>query len=141
RAAYAYFARIDELGGMVEAIKQSFPQREIADASFKYQREVDAGERIIVGVNEFEVSDDDDIPTLKIDPALERKQIDRVKATKARRDSATVESALAEMKRAASTSENLMPHFIDAARARTTEGEMIAALQEVFGTYSEVPVF
>jgi methylmalonyl-CoA mutase N-terminal domain/subunit len=141
RAAYEYFARIDELGGMVEAIKQSFPQREIADASFRYQNEVDSRARIVVGVNDYEVSDDAQIPTLKIDPALERKQVERVKATKARRDSAAVEAALAELKRAAATDENLMPRFIAAAGARTTEGEMIAALQDVFGTYSESPVF
>ncbi|MGZ5307879.1 MAG: acyl-CoA mutase large subunit family protein [Solirubrobacterales bacterium] len=142
RAAYEYFARIDELGGMVEAIKQSFPQREIADASFRYQQEVDSKQRIVVGVNDYEVSGDEQIPTLKIDPALERKQVDRVKATKASRDSVAVESALAELKRAAATEgENLMPHFIAAARSRTSEGEMIAALQEVFGTYRESPVF
>ncbi|MGZ5309479.1 MAG: acyl-CoA mutase large subunit family protein [Solirubrobacterales bacterium] len=141
RAAYEYFARIDELGGMVEAIKQSFPQREIADASFRYQQEVDSKQRIVVGVNDYEVSGDEQIPTLKIDPALERKQVDRVKATKAGRDSAAVESTLTELKRAAATDQNLMPLFIEAARARATEGEMIASLQEVFGTYSESPVF
>jgi methylmalonyl-CoA mutase N-terminal domain/subunit len=141
RAAYEYFARIDELGGMVEAVKQSFPQREIADASFKYQREVDSKQRIVVGVNEFQIEDDVEIPTLKIDRALEAKQVGRLKATKTRRDSAAVESTLAEVKRAAATDENLMPYFIEAARARASEGEMIAALQEVFGSYTEVPVF
>ena len=141
RAAYEYFARIDELGGMVEAIKQSFPQREIADASFRYQREVDSKQRIVVGVNDYEVADDAAIPTLKIDPALERKQVERVKATRARRDSAAVEASLAELKRAAAGEANLMPLFIEAARARATEGELIAALQEVFGTYAEAPVF
>ncbi len=140
-AAYSYFARIDELGGMVEAIKQSFPQREIADASFRYQREVDSKQRIVVGVNEYEQSGDEEIPTLKIDSALERKQVGRLEATKARRDSAAVEAALAELKSAAATDQNLMPLFIDAARVRVSEGEMIAGLQEVFGTYSEVPVF
>jgi methylmalonyl-CoA mutase N-terminal domain/subunit len=141
-AAYSYFARIDELGGMVESIKQSFPQREIADASYKYQREVDAKQRIVVGVNEFR-SDvaGDEIPTLKIDPAMERKQVGRLQATKQRRDSAAVEAALAELKRAAATDENLMPVILDAARARVSEGEMIAALQEVFGSYTEMPVF
>jgi methylmalonyl-CoA mutase N-terminal domain/subunit len=140
-SAYEYFARIDELGGMVEAVKQSFPQREIADASFKYQREVDSKQRIVVGVNEFQIDDDVEIPTLKIDRALEAKQVGRLKATKTRRDSAAVESTLAELKRAAATDENLMPYFIEAARARVSEGEMITALQEVFGSYTEVPVF
>jgi methylmalonyl-CoA mutase N-terminal domain/subunit len=140
-AAYAYFARIDELGGMVEAIKQSFPQREIADASFKYQREVDRKERIVVGVNDYVSQGDEEIPTLKIDPAMERKQIGRLRATKEKRDSAAVEKALAELKAAAATEANLMPLIMDAARVRASEGEMISALQEVFGSYTEMPVF
>jgi methylmalonyl-CoA mutase N-terminal domain/subunit len=141
QAAYRYFARIDELGGMVEAIKQDFPQREIADASFRYQREVDASQRIVVGVNDYRHADDAEIPTLRIDPALERKQRDRLAATKARRDSAAVERSLAELKGAAAAGENTMPRFLDCARARTSEGEMVAALQEVFGTYTESPIF
>jgi methylmalonyl-CoA mutase N-terminal domain/subunit len=142
RAAYEYFARIDELGGMIEAIKQSFPQREIADASFRYEEEVRQGKRIVVGVNEHRAEDEEQTPILRIDPALERKQIERLGATRARRDSAAVERALAELKRAAASPErNLMPHFIEAARARASEGEMVAALQEVFGTYTETPVY
>ncbi len=141
RAAYEYFARIDELGGMVEAIRRNFPQREIADAAFTYQREVDERRRIVVGVNDFVAEDEQEMPILKIDPALERKQAERLAVTRARRDAAAVESALAELKRAAATDENLMPPIIEAARARTTEGEMIAAMQEVFGTYTESPVF
>jgi methylmalonyl-CoA mutase N-terminal domain/subunit len=140
RAAYEYFARIDELGGMVEAIKQNFPQREIADASFRYQQEVDQRKRIVVGVNEY-VSDEGQIPILRIDPALERKQRGRVEATKARRDSAAVERTLAELKAAAATEANLMPPIIACAKARVSEGEMVAALQQVFGSYTELPVF
>jgi methylmalonyl-CoA mutase N-terminal domain/subunit len=140
-AAYGYFSRIDELGGMVEAIKRDFPQREIADASFVYQREVDSKQRIVVGVNEYQHADDEPIPTLKIDPALETKQRGRLEATKARRDSAEVERTLTELKAAAAAGENLMPRFLDCARARTSEGEMVAALQEVFGTYTESPIF
>ncbi len=94
RAAYDYFARIDELGGMVEAIKQNFPQREIADASFRYQQEVDSKQRIVVGVNDYVQEDDEEIPILRIDPELERKQKGRVETTKARRDSAEVERTL-----------------------------------------------
>jgi methylmalonyl-CoA mutase N-terminal domain/subunit len=141
RAAYEYFARIDELGGMVEAIRRNFPQREIAEAAFAYQRELDERKRIVVGVNDFVQDGEEPTPTLKIDAALEQKQVDRLQATKARRDGAAVESALAELKRAAATEENLMPPIIEAARARATEGEMIAAMQEVFGTYTESPVF
>jgi methylmalonyl-CoA mutase N-terminal domain/subunit len=140
-AAYDYFARIDELGGMVEAIRRNFPQREIADAAFTYQREVDERSRIVVGVNDFVQEDEQPTPILRIDPALERKQTDRLAATRSRRDGAAVESALAELKRAAATDANLMPPIIAAARARTTEGEMISAMQEVFGTYTESPVF
>jgi methylmalonyl-CoA mutase, N-terminal domain len=142
RAAYEYFARIDELGGMVEAIKQSFPQREIADASFRYQEEVRDRKRIVVGVNEYELEDEEQIPILRIDPELERKQVDRLASTRSRRDSAAVERALAELKQAAASPDrNLMPYFVESARARASEGEMIAALQEVFGTYTETPIF
>jgi methylmalonyl-CoA mutase N-terminal domain/subunit len=142
RAAYEYFARIDELGGMVEAIRESFPQREIADASFRYQTEVNERRRIVVGVNEFVHEDEEEIAILRIDPGLERKQIDRLAATRARRDGSEVERTLGELRRAAATEgENLMPHIIEAARARATEGEMVATMQEVFGTYRESPVF
>jgi methylmalonyl-CoA mutase N-terminal domain/subunit len=142
RAAYEYFARIDELGGMVEAIKQSFPQREIADASFRYQEEVRDRKRIVVGVNEYRADDEDEIATLRIDPALERKQVGRLGATRDRRDAAGVERTLGELKQAAASPDrNLMPFLIEAARARATEGEMIAALQEVFGSYRETPIF
>jgi methylmalonyl-CoA mutase, N-terminal domain len=140
-AAYGYFARIDELGGMVEAIRRNFPQREIADAAFTYQREVDERKRIVVGVNDLTQEDEEPTPILRIDPALERKQVDRLQATRARRDSVAVEGALAELKRAAATEENLMPPILAAAGARATEGEMIAAMQEIFGTYTESPVF
>ncbi|HEX3174369.1 MAG TPA: methylmalonyl-CoA mutase family protein [Solirubrobacterales bacterium] len=140
-AAYDYFARIDELGGMVEAIRRNFPQREIADAAFTYQREVDERKRIVVGVNDFVAEDEEPTPILRIDPALERKQVERLAATRARRDGAAVEAALGELKQAAAGEGNLMPPIVAAARARATEGEMIAALQEVFGTYTESPVF
>src|SRR5918912_385888 len=89
-AAYEYFRKIDELGGMVEAIKQNYPQREIADASFRYQEEVDEGRRIVVGVNRYVEGDDGQMPILRIDPSLERKQIGRVRAVRARRDGAAV---------------------------------------------------
>jgi methylmalonyl-CoA mutase N-terminal domain/subunit len=140
-AAYGYFARIDELGGMVEAIRRNFPQREIAESSFTYQQELNERRRIVVGVNDFVQGDEEAMPILKIDPALEGKQVDRLAATKAARDGADVEFALAELKRAAAGEENLMPPIIEAARTQATEGEMIAAMQEVFGTYTESPVF
>src|SRR4051794_5464150 len=141
RAAYEYFTRIDELGGMVEAIKQNFPQREIADASFRYQQEIDRGERVVVGVNRYR-SEDAELPILRIDPALEQKQIDRVQAVRAKRASERVEAALKTLQEAAAhEDQNLMPHLLDCARVHATEGEIIQALQQVFGSYTEVPVF
>src|SRR5687767_2913151 len=139
--AYDYFRRIDELGGMVEAVKRGFPQREIADASWELQEEIDAGERTVVGVNKYRHEDDDPLPILRIDPALERKQIGRVQAVRARRDASAVESALSTVRSAADTGQNLMPSLLDAARAHATEGEIVEALQSVFGSYTETPVF
>ena len=140
-AAYGYFARIDELGGMVEAIRRNFPQREIADASFTYQQELNDRKRIVVGVNDYTEDDEDPTAILRIDPALEGKQVARLAATKSRRDGTAVASALADLKQAAAGDGNLMPPIIAAARVRATEGEMILAMQEVFGTYTESPVF
>jgi methylmalonyl-CoA mutase, N-terminal domain len=141
-AAYRYFARIDELGGMVAAIRENFPQREIADASFRYQTELGERRRIVVGVNDFTLAEEEAIPTLRIDPAFEATQAERLAATRARRDAAAVERSLAALRAAAAAEgENLMPRLIEAARARATEGEMIAAMQEVFGSYTETPVF
>jgi methylmalonyl-CoA mutase N-terminal domain/subunit len=140
--AYGYFAKIDELGGMVAAVKQNFPQREIADASYELQGEIDAGRRIVVGVNAHTEGDHHQTPLLQIDPSLERKQIDRVQAVRARRDATEVEGTLAALKTAAAKEDaNLMPPLLDAARAHVSEGEIIQALQEVFGSYTETPVF
>jgi len=140
-AAYEYFARIDQLGGMVEAIKQNFPQREIADASFNYQQQVDDGKRIVVGVNRYQVLDDAPLEILRIDPALEQKQVERVQAARAKRDGEAVEASLAALKAAAAGDQNLMDPLLDAARAHATEGEIVESLQTVFGTYTETPVF
>jgi methylmalonyl-CoA mutase N-terminal domain/subunit len=140
--AYAYFAKIDELGGMVAAVKQNYPQREIADASFELQCEIDAGRRIVVGVNSYTEGDDEATPILRIDPTLERKQIDRLQLVRAQRDAAAVEAALSALKQSAATDgENLMPGLLDAARAHTSEGEIVQALQTVWGDYRESPVF
>ncbi|MDX6661564.1 MAG: methylmalonyl-CoA mutase, N-terminal domain [Solirubrobacteraceae bacterium] len=141
RQAYDYFAKIDELGGMVEAVKHNFPQREIADAAFAYQREVDEGRRVVVGVNAFEEEGEEPLEILRIDPGLERKQIGRLETTRAKRDAAAVERALAHLREQAAGEANLMPGLLDAARAHATEGEIVEALQAVFGTYTEAPVF
>jgi methylmalonyl-CoA mutase N-terminal domain/subunit len=140
--AYEYFKKIDELGGMVAAVKLNYPQREIADASFALQQEIDAGERIVVGVNRYAAESEEPIPTLRVDPALERKQVGRLAATRARRDGAAVERTLAELREAAAVPErNLMDPLIECARVHTTEGEIVESLQQVFGDYSETPVF
>jgi methylmalonyl-CoA mutase N-terminal domain/subunit len=139
--AYEYFAKIDGLGGMVEAVKRGFPQREIADASFALQQEIEADRRIVVGVNAYTEGDGDQTPLLRIDPALEREQIDRVKSFRARRDPEAVELALADLRAAADSGHNLMPLLLDAARAHATEGEIVQALQTVWGDYREAPVF
>ena len=139
--AYAYFDRIEQLGGMVEAIKQNFPQREIAEASYRYQSEVESGQRLVVGVNAHTVADEETIPTLKIDPALEQQQIARVRGVRERRDPGPAASALAALRRAAAGTENLMPPIVDAARADVTMGEICDALRETWGTWRETPVF
>jgi methylmalonyl-CoA mutase, N-terminal domain len=140
--AYDYFERIRKLGGVVPAIKENFFQREIAEASFRFQREVEAGDRVIVGVNRYEDPDAREIEILKIDHALERKQIERVQALRGRRDSAAVEAALARLAaEAAEEDRNLMPAIIDASKAYVTMGEMCDALREVWGVWRETPVF
>jgi methylmalonyl-CoA mutase N-terminal domain/subunit len=142
REAYDYFSRIDELGGMVEAVKRNFPQREIADAAFTLQTQYDSGERILVGVNDYVDAGEEEIPILRIDPELERKQIGRLQAVRARRDAGEVERTLAVLRaRAAREDANLMPALLDCARADASEGEIVRALQDVFGTYRETPVF
>jgi len=140
-AAYAYFATIDELGGMVEAIKQNYPQREIAEASFRLQEEIERGERIVVGVNRYQQEGEPALSILRIPPELERKQIGRVQATRAGRDASNAERALTVLREAAAGERNLMDPLLDAARAHCTEGEIVTSLQRVFGTYTETPVF
>jgi methylmalonyl-CoA mutase N-terminal domain/subunit len=138
---YEYFAKIDELGGMVEAVKRNYPQREIADAAFTLQREIDAGERIVVGVNRFTEGDDGRHEILRIDPALERKQIGRLQAVRTARSGAEVQRSLAELREAAASERNLMDPLIECARANASEGEIVESLQQVFGRYTESPVF
>ena len=140
-AAYAEFRKIDELGGMVDAIKQSYPQREIAEASFRLQEEIERGERVIVGVNRYQQDDDRDLAILRIPEELERKQIGRVQAVRAGRDAEAVEAALTGLREAAAGDRNLMEPLLDCARAHATEGEIVESLQRVFGTYTETPVF
>jgi methylmalonyl-CoA mutase, N-terminal domain len=140
--AHEYFDRIRKLGGVIPAIKENFFQREIAEASFRYQHEVEQKQRIVVGVNRYEHEDEEPLEILKIDPALEGEQIARLQALRARRDSAAVESALARLKEdAAHEDRNLMPQIVDASKADVTMGEMCDALREVWGVWRETPVF
>ena len=141
-AAYEYFTKIDELGGMVEAVKTGFPQREIADASYRLQQDIDAQDRIVVGVNRYVHDDKEQIRLLRVDPALERKQIGRLQAVRARRDADEVERTLAALREQAAQSQaNLMPALIECARAHASEGELVESLQQVFGSYRETPVY
>jgi methylmalonyl-CoA mutase, N-terminal domain len=142
RQAYDYFERIEELGGVIPAIEQNFMQREIAEASFRYQAEVERGERVVVGVNRYGMEEEQPLEILRIDPALEGKQIERVQAVRQRRDSAAAEAALTRLKEdAAQDGRNLMEPILAAAGAYVTMGEMCDALREVWGTWRETPVF
>jgi methylmalonyl-CoA mutase N-terminal domain/subunit len=142
RQAHEYFDRIAKLGGVVAAIKENFFQREIAEASFQYQSEVEKKQRIVVGVNRYQLDEEQPLEILKIDAALEGKQVERVQALRAKRDSSAAEAALAALKEdAAHEDRNLMPRILDAARADVTMGEMCDALREVWGVWRETPVF
>jgi methylmalonyl-CoA mutase N-terminal domain/subunit len=140
--AYDYFARIEKLGGVIPAIEENFQQREIAEASFRYQAEVESKQRIVVGVNRYQLEQEGEIELLRVDPALEQEQIERVQGVRARRDSAAAERSLVALKEASlREGENLMPLLIDASRAYVTLGEMCDALRETWGTWRETPVF
>jgi methylmalonyl-CoA mutase, N-terminal domain len=140
--ALEYFDRIRRLGGVIPAIKENFFQREIAEASFRFQGEVETGKRVIVGVNRFQEPDERPLEILKIDQSLEDKQVERVRALRERRDSAAAEEALARLRRdAAADDVNLMPAIIEASKAYVTMGEMCDALREVWGIWRETPVF
>jgi methylmalonyl-CoA mutase N-terminal domain/subunit len=140
--AYDYFTKIDELGGMIEAVKQGFPQREIADAAYELQQAIDRDDRVVVGVNAYADEEEKPVDILHVDPELERKQFDRVRAVRASRDARVVERVLAELREAAAKPDrNLMPNLLECTRASVTEGEIVAALQDIFGSYRETPVF
>jgi methylmalonyl-CoA mutase, N-terminal domain len=140
--AYAYFEKIDQLGGMVEAVKRGFPQHEIADAAFRYQQEVESGVRKVVGINAYTEGDDLDTDILRIDPAFEVEQVQRLRALRERREADRAARAVEALVEAArDPNHNLMPLLLEAARAEATEGEIVTALQTVFGSYREAPAF
>ncbi len=138
--AERYFERIAELGGVIPAIHAGFFQKEIADASYRYQREIETGERIIVGVNDFVQEEADQISLLKIDRAVELEQCARVKAFRESRDAAVTQRALDRLARAAQTDENLMPRYLECVKSKATLGEISEALVPVFGRYREASV-
>jgi methylmalonyl-CoA mutase N-terminal domain/subunit len=137
---YAYFEKIDSLGGMVEAIEQGFPQQEIARRAQWYQQAVEKKEKIVVGVNEF-MEKEGSIETLKIGPGTEQGQVRRLTAVRRKRDRGRWERSLLDLKNAATGDENLMPFLIDAVKAYATVGEICEALKEVFGEYKEPAFF
>jgi methylmalonyl-CoA mutase N-terminal domain/subunit len=138
----ACFDEIEAEGGVLEAIEKGYFQRRIADAAYRYQMEIERGERIIVGMNRFEHSDEAvDIELLKIDPALETEQVASVRRVRAERDQPAADDAMSELRRRAEGSDNLMPAIIECARAHLTQGEIVGVLKEVFGEYKERPIY
>jgi methylmalonyl-CoA mutase N-terminal domain/subunit len=140
RQAYDYFRQIDEMGGMIEAIEAGFPMREIADASARYQRELEEKRRYMVNVNVYEPQEEQDMEIHRVDPEISNRQLERLKALKEKRDNELVQKRLEELKEAARGDENTMYPILEAVRAYATVGEISRALQEVFGTYRETPV-
>ncbi len=136
--AEAYFRQIDELGGVIPAIETGFFQKEIADAAFQYQTELEQKRRVIVGVNDFINEDEEPMEILRISPQAEQEQVDRVREVRRRRDAARHAKALVNLRKAAQAPrENLMPHIVDAVRAYATEGEIMGTMVDVFGLYTE----
>jgi len=140
--AEKYFKRIESLGGVIPAIEQGFFQREIADAAYRYQRELDKKEKIIVGVNEYvQENEQIEIPILEIPKEVEMKQQQRIADVRNQRSESEAGEALAELRKAGENGANLMPHLIRATRAYVTLGEMCNTLKEIFGVYEEPVIF
>ncbi len=140
REALDYFRKIDSLGGMVPAIEKGFPQREIQDSAYQYQKAVERGEQVIVGVNKYAMEEDAPIPTLVIDESVRDHQVERLQRVREKRDTGAVENALEKLRQAAHKAENTMPATIEAVRAYATLGEICSALRDVYGIYEE-PAF
>lgn len=140
QGALDYFRKIDSMGGMVAAIEKGFPQREIQDSAYHYQKAVERGDQVIVGVNKYEMEENSSIPILAIDESVRSHQIERLDQARSKRDGGAVTNALAKLQRAAQTNENTMPATIEAVRAYATLGEICSALRDVYGVYEE-PAF
>ncbi|RDE14949.1 MAG: methylmalonyl-CoA mutase [Candidatus Thorarchaeota archaeon] len=140
--AYHYFERVEALGGVVDAIEKGFFQREIAEASYRYQKEVESGDRIIVGVNEYVLEGEDlTIPVLRIDPKVERKQIARLHKTKRDRDNMKVQKALDGLRKASEGTENVMPHIVNCVKEYASVGEIFDVWRELWGEWEEPKIF
>jgi len=139
--ALRYIDRIEKMGGVISAIEKGYFQREIANSAYKYQREIDNKERIIVGVNEYTSEEKQLIPLLRISPDVEKTQLERLKALKNSRDSKRVQQALDRLRSSADSDENLMPTILEAVKSYATLGEICGVLREVFGEYQELIVF
>ena len=137
KGAHEYFKKLDDLGGMVSAIEKGFPQNEIREASYTYQKEIDNNERIIVGVNKFMTKEEQPIETLKIEPEIEKKQVKKLQAFKKNRDNNRLNNALEDLKKVAESGKSVMPTIIEAVKLYATVGEICNTLKEVFGEYKE----
>lgn len=132
-----YIKKIDDMGGMLRAIETGYVQREIQEAAYDYQKAVESEDAIVVGVNRFRIEEDEHIPTLSVDPAIERDQVERLRALRSRRDAAKAETSLLKLKEAAAGTENLLPRILDCVEASVTVGEIGHALRGVWGEYQE----
>jgi methylmalonyl-CoA mutase N-terminal domain/subunit len=139
RGAWDYIEKIDALGGMVAAIERGYPQREIAEASYRYQVALDKREKIMVGVNDF-VSDEKPLDTLQIDETVAHRQAERLSKLRADRSSEEVTRRLAALRKATQTKDNLMPYIFEAVKSYATLGEICDTMRETFGTYEEVAI-
>jgi methylmalonyl-CoA mutase N-terminal domain/subunit len=137
KEAEDYFAKIDAMGGMLRAIETGFPQREIIDAAFKYQRQVETKEKIIVGMNDFIVANEPPLETLRVSPEVEQRQVKATREMKAKRNEKALIAALADLKEASKTPKNLIPFIRSAVREYGTLGEIVDAMKEEFGVYKD----
>ena len=139
--AMGYIQKIDDFGGMVEAVERGYPQREIAASAYRLQRQVESGEKTVVGVNKYEQDEQPDIPTLRVDESIQKEQIESLAKVKAERDDTAVSEALAAIADACRGDRNVMPSIIDAAKAYCTEQEICDVFRDVYGQHQDRPEF